>query len=252
MKNLIWMMGMVLTPMAQAQEFKVAKTSGTLIIKEVNHLTMEGHSGNDIIFSSRDRDRESDERAQGLRIINGMGLEDNTGLGLSVIEKGATVEVNQLKKMGGTDIKVLVPKGVTVEYLHTSPHGGDLEIKNFDGVLNISTVHNSINLINTYGSVKARTAHGDIDVALSAVPKNEISLRSAHGHVDLGIPVATNAELQLNSDWGELFVDPNFKIEISNADGMTKYSGKLVGKINGGGPMIEATSNHSNVYLRQK
>jgi len=252
MKNMIWIISLALAVAAQAQEYKVAKASGKLIIKEVNNITIEGHSGNEIIFSSRDRNHETDERAKGLRAVNSMGLEDNTGLGLSVIDKGATVEVNQLKKMGGTDVKVLVPKGVTVEYLHTSPHGGDVEVKNFDGALDISTVHNSIDMVNTYGPIKVQTAHGHIEVALATAPKNEISLKSAHGHVDLGIPVATNAEIQLSSDWGELFVDPDFKIEISNAGSMTRYTSKLRGKINGGGIVIEAISNHNNVYLRKK
>ena len=37
---------------------------------------------------------------QKLRAISGLGLEDNTGLGLSVMEANGVVEVRQLKKNG--------------------------------------------------------------------------------------------------------------------------------------------------------
>jgi hypothetical protein len=116
-----------------AQEFKLNKSSGTLEIREVNNVTIEGHSGNEIVFTSRDNNRDKDERAQGLRAISSMGLEDNTGLGLSVVDKGNVIEVRQLKKMQGPDIKILVPKNVKVVFSHTSPHGHAIEFKNFDG-----------------------------------------------------------------------------------------------------------------------
>src|SRR5262245_38180894 len=106
---------------ASAQEWKLAKSTGKLDIREVNNVTIEGYNGNEIVFSSLDGSREKDKRAEGLRAVSSMGLEDNTGLGLSVVDKGTTFEVSQLKKMDGPRIKIMVPKGVTVFYRHTSP-----------------------------------------------------------------------------------------------------------------------------------
>ncbi|MFM8833364.1 MAG: hypothetical protein ACKOEV_07020, partial [Cytophagales bacterium] len=86
-----------------AQEFKLPKTSGRLEI-HLGRVTVEGHSGNEIIFSSRDRDKDDDDgRAKGLRAINSLGLEDNTGLGINVTDKGNVVEVFQLKKMNSPE-----------------------------------------------------------------------------------------------------------------------------------------------------
>ena len=53
----------------QAQDFKVAKSSGRLEI-HLGKVTVEGHSGNDIIFSSNSSHKDKDERAAGLRAIN--------------------------------------------------------------------------------------------------------------------------------------------------------------------------------------
>src|SRR5688572_31395905 len=117
MKNCILgiALGFFWTGVAIAQEYKLNKNSGTLEIREVNHVTIEGHAGNEIIFSSSD-DGDVDDRAKGLRVIGSMGLEDNTGIGLSVMDKGSIVEVRQLVETDGRDIKILVPKNVIVSY----------------------------------------------------------------------------------------------------------------------------------------
>ena len=53
----------VIAGSAKAQEYKVAKNSGRLEIKEVNQVTIEGHNGNEIVFTSTNRERERDARS---------------------------------------------------------------------------------------------------------------------------------------------------------------------------------------------
>ena len=235
-----------------AQEYKISKSSGTLEIREVNHVIIEGHNGNEIIFSSRDDDHDNDDRAKGLRAISSMGLEDNTGIGLSVMDKGNVVEVRQLKKMEGPDIKILVPKNVVVSYYHTSPHGDEIEIKNFEGKVEVSTVHNGVVLSNATGPLEIKTVHGDIDASFGAAVKGPINIESVHGHVDVALPVATKANMKLKTNFGEILVDPDFKFEIEKTGNMVKYSDNVSGKINGGGIEINLTATHDNVYLRKK
>src|SRR5688572_110669 len=123
MKKIILTLALGVSVMSSlySQEYKVAKSTGRLEIREVNHVSIEGHAGNEIIFTTTRQDRENDERAKGLRALSSLGLEDNTNLGLSVVDKGNVVEVQQLKKTEGPEIKILVPKGVVVFYSHTSP-----------------------------------------------------------------------------------------------------------------------------------
>ena len=49
--------GVLLAASANAQEYKVARSTGRLEIREVNNVSIEGHSGSDIIFTSRNQDR---------------------------------------------------------------------------------------------------------------------------------------------------------------------------------------------------
>lgn len=235
----------------QAQEYKVSKSTGTLEIREVNHVSIEGHSGNEIIFTSRDRDRDDDERAKGLRALSSLGLEDNTGLGLSVVDKGNVIEVQQLKKTDGPNITIMVPKGVVVSYTHSSPYGNEIEVTNFAGEVKISTVHNGVVLNNTTGPMSIKTVHGDIEASLGTAPTASAVFESTHGHVDVAMPVNTKADLTLSTHWGEVLVDPDFKIQIES-NGLVKYSDKISGKLNGGGTDITLTSHHNNVYLRKK
>lgn len=236
-----------------AQEYKVAKSSGKLLIKEVNSVVIEGYNGNEIIFSYRDGAREHDKRADGLRAISSMGIEDNTGMGLSVQDKGNTIEVLQLKKTGGPHVKIQVPKGVTVAYMHSSPYGEEIRLKNVESEIEISTVHNSVELENVTGPVTVKTVHGKIEANFNAAMKSPISIVSVHGLVDITVPVAIKANVSLSTNYGEIFVDPAIKIEFETKDEWTRYGAdKINGKVNGGGLDLTLSSTHNNIYLRKK
>jgi len=254
MRKIVLFIGMIIAgiSIALAQDFKVARTSGRIEIKELNDVTVEGYSGNEIVFSSRDHDKDEDERAKGLRAISNSGLEDNTGLGISVLEKGNVIEVQQLKKMDGPEIKIMVPKGVTISYSHTSPYGGDVKFKNVENEIEVSTVHNEVYLDNVTGPMTVNTVHGGIEANFGPNMKNPISIISVHGHVDVSLPIAAKANLKLGTSYGEIFVDPEFKIDIEKSGNMIKYSDNVTGKINGGGLDVTLSSTHNSVYLRKK
>jgi len=254
-KKVLWILALALgyTMATQAQEYKLAKSSGKLVIKEVNSVEIEGYSGNEIIFSPEDGAREKDKRAEGLRAVSSMGLEDNTGLGLSVQEKGNAIEVYQLKKMGGPRVKIQVPKGVSISYSHTSPYGSDFKVKNVESEIEISTLHNGATLENVTGPMTVKTIHGKIETVFSAAMKAPISIVSVHGLVDVTIPAAAKANVNLSTNYGEMFVDPSIKLEFEGKDEWTRYgSNKVEGKMNGGGLDITLSSTHGNIYLRKK
>ncbi len=236
-----------------SQEFKVAKSSGKLVIKEVNQVTIEGHNGNEIIFSSLDGPKEKDKRAEGLRALNSMGLEDNTDIGLSVQDKGNTIEVYQLKKMDGPRVRILIPKGVSVSITHSSPYGNDIVLKNIDSEIEVSTLHNGIDLDNVTGPLTIKTVHGEINAKLGTSLKSPLSLISMHGLIDITIPAATKANINMSTSYGEMFVDPAIKIDMEEKSDFVRYGGnKINGKINGGGLDLTLSSNHGNIYLRKK
>jgi hypothetical protein len=250
--NFLVAIAILATGAIQAQDYKLSKSSGKLEITDVNDVTIEGTTGSEIIFSSRDNDRDDDDRAKGLRAVSSMGLEDNTGLGLSVIDKGDVVEVRQLKKMDGPDVVIKVPKGIVISYRHSSPYGSDFKLKNLENEIDVSTVHNDVLLENVTGPMSVKTVHGNIDATFGTSIKSPVNIASVHGHVDVGLPAATKATLKLQTSWGEIMVDPELKIEMEKKGNMVEYSDNFNGKINGGGIEMNFSSTHNNVYLRKK
>jgi predicted membrane protein len=255
MKKIVLVIGIMVAIICvtTAQDFKLAKTTGRLEI-HLGNVRVEGHNGNEIIFSSLDNDRDEDEdnRSKGLRAINGSGLDDNTGLGINVADKGNVVEVYQLKKMNSPEIKILVPKGMIVSYEHSSQYGGDAVFKNLENEIEISTHYNSVELENITGPVTAKVIYGHIEANFSQNVKGPLSLVSIYGYVDVTLPLATKANLKLATSYGEILVAPEYKIDIDKDGGMVQYSDKVNGKINGGGMGIDIRSDYGKVYLRKK
>lgn len=238
---------------AMAQEYKLAKSTGKLDIKEVNHLVIEGYNGNEIVFSSLNYAHERDKRAEGLRAVSSMGLEDNTGIGLSVVEKNGVIEVYQLKKMDGPKVKIMVPKGVSISITHTSPYGSGITFRNVESEIEVSTVHSGITLEGVTGPMTVNTVHGKIEADFNATMKAPISIVSVHGLVDVTLPATVKATMTMSTGYGEIFVDPALKLEIDNQGDWQRYgSNKISGKINGGGIEIRLGSSHGNIYLRKK
>ncbi len=234
-----------------AQEFKVPKNTGRLEIN-IGKVTVEGHGGNDIIFSSSDHNREKDKRAEGLRSVNSLGLVDNTGLGIHVEDNNNVVRVRQLKKTNSPDIKILVPKGMIVSFAYESQYGGKATFKNMPNEIEVSAQYNSIELENVTGPLTVKTIYGHVEASLDANMKDPISIVSIYGYVDVSIPSTTKANLKMSTSYGEIFADPAFKIDIDRQGEMVRYSDKVSGKINGGGINIDLSCNYGKVYLRKK
>lgn len=230
-----------------AQEHKIGRSTGRLEI-HTGKVTVEGYSGSEIIFSSRDGKGERDERAEGLRQINQLGLEDNTGLGINVTEKGDVVSVYQLKKTNSPDIRIQVPKGMIVAFEHTSQYGGEATFKNMENEIEVSAQYNSIELENITGPVTIKTIYGHVEATFSANVKGPLSIVSVYGYVDVAIPAVTKANLRLDTSYGEIFVSPDFKIEATGG----RDEDRVTGRINGGGMNIDLSCNYGKVYLRKK
>lgn len=235
-----------------AQEYKVAKNSGRLEV-HLGKVSIEGYSGNEIIFTTNDYRKSKDERAEGLRAINGLGLEDNTGLGINVTESSNSVVVRQLKRTSAPDIKILVPKAVIVAFEHDSQYGGIVKLKNMENEIEISAQYNSVEMENVTGPMTVKSIYGHVEAEFSSDIKNPISIVSIYGYVDITIPATTKANLKLDTSYGEIFVAPELKIEINREGNMVKYSDRVQGKLNGGGPLnIDLASNYGKLYLRKK
>lgn len=253
MKNTnIFIVAFLFLPLVvDAQEFRMAKTSGRLELN-VGRVTVEGHDGNEIIFSSENRKASRDERAEGLRAINGLGLDDNTGLGIHVSDKGNVVEVHQLKNTHSPDLKVRVPRGMIVAFHHESQYGGKARFVNLTNEIEVSAQYNSVELENVTGPLTVETTYGHVTADFNSSIKDPVSIVSIYGYIDVTLPQASKANLKMSTSYGDIFVAPEFNLQMTAKDGMMVYSDRITGTLNGGGVNIDLNCNYGKIYLRKK
>lgn len=256
MKNLKFIIAITLiicSGFASAQEFKI-KANGDKVLKllELNHVEVEGYDGSEIIISTEIEKRGDEERSEGLTAISGLGLVDNTQIGLSVLEKDNAIEVQQLARRTSNKFTVKVPKDVKLFYVHSGVSGKTFVARNISSEIETSTKHNSIRLENVTGPMTINSVHGKIEAIFGTVNQNNpISIISVHGLVDVALPENTKANLRMEAKYGELLT--NMKIDFGKGEEeMESYSSKVKGTLNGGGVELYLVSNHNNVYLRKK
>jgi len=237
-----------------AQEYKMAADNQSrLVLDELNEVAVEGYDGSEVIFTVTNAHHERPERAAGLKAVSGLGLEDNTGIGLAVEKAGNDIKVAQLSRRGDASYKISVPRNISIAYHHSSHEGEDFSVRDVSGELEISTVHNSVDLENVTGPMTVKTVHGDIEAKFSNAIKSPVSIVSAHGDIDVSLPASIKANIEMMSDHGEMYTDMDIAFEKS-AEELRKLSSSVVkGTINGGGEVaIELSSAHGNIYLRKQ
>ncbi len=231
---------------AVAQEYKVDKTISKMTLN-LSSVTVEGYNGNQIIFRSTKEESEMDPRAKGLRVINGSGYTDNTGLGISVRDNGSTLEVNQVA-YSDLSIKIMVPKNVILSLVCRSMvNAGTIRFLNLENEIEISTDYNKIELENVTGPATVGALYGSVDGDFQWThQRTHLGIASIYSTVDVAIPVDTKANVKLSSSHGELLAASELKIEIEKNSEKTiwsRYGSTVNGKLNGGGQNLNRSQN---------
>ncbi len=234
-----------------SKTYKIKKSKGKLLLN-LGKVTVEGYKGNEIVFSVQIEDEEDDKRAEGLQIINALGLTDNTGLGINVNEKDGVLEVNSLKKMSFPDLKILVPENIIVSFKHQSQYGRDVIFKNMQNEIEVATTYNNIQLENITGPATIKSIYGKIEAVFNQNVKGPLSIISVYGLTDVTLPKSIKGNLKTTTKYGEIYVSPDFKIDVEKKEDLTSNGSDLAGKINGGGNDVEVRSDFSKIYLRAK
>jgi hypothetical protein len=236
---------------ARAQEYKVRKSTGKIILN-LPAVMVEGYSGNEIIFSFQHREGEFDPSAEGLQAINSAGYRDNTGLGISVVEKGATMEVNEV--LPDQTIKVLIPKGVIVSFVFNKmTKEKDVLCRNMENEIEIESYNNNIFLENITGPITVRALYGAVFAKFSSPVKGPVHITSIQSSVDVSIPVGTKANLTLKSGHSTILASPDLKIEVEKREvkDIEDNSSMINAKLNGGGIEFTLMSQYGKIYLRK-
>ncbi|MEJ5995326.1 hypothetical protein WG904_12945 [Pedobacter sp. Du54] len=238
---------------ANAQEYRVAKSSGTLKLN-LTSVIVEGYDGKEIVFSGQKvvDEETTDERAKGLVPISSSKYVDNTGLGISVTENGQDLNVNLVAKKPIGMLTVKVPNNIKVSiisnnnglfYTYTSAistthsstdsslnpevktkTANDILIRNLKGEIEVSVYANKVRLENNTGPMSIKTVSGPIEAVFSGEIKGPVSIISATNYVDVTLPSTTKANIEMSSNFGKLYAGKEFKIDLDKVDEKSVYS----------------------------
>jgi DUF4097 and DUF4098 domain-containing protein YvlB len=150
------------------------------------------------------------------------------------------------------DYVIRVPRSASIVFNQVNFFsGGNVEVRDMDGNVELNLKNGDAKLINMGGGVVANTVSGSITVRFAEISKSPSSISSVSGDVDVTMRPSSKASLQLRSISGEVYTD--FDIAMGKTAGdMRRVGGQLVqGTVNGGGTTISLQSVSGDVFVRK-
>lgn len=238
------------------KEFKVTNPGKKLLIT-FGDVYIEGYNGRDVIFLAKVEDKEEDERAKGLRMINGSGQTDNSGIGLFIQTKENVTQAAYVGSFSKDSIRIRVPNNMTISVAsaknsYLASLGSDIELRDITQEIEVSSTISNVKVINVTGPTNIKVAQGDIEARFKTPVKGPISLVTAVGAVDVALPVKLGANVDVRTAMGNIYSADEFRFEqegVSNGD-VQSFNNCIKGKINGGGQDIILKTSVGDVYIR--
>lgn len=142
------------------------------------------------------------------------------------------------------DFYVKIPKDKAVQ---AETVNGTVNIEGMERPLVMKTVNGSLSAKGCRASVKAETTNGSIYLEFSKLlPPDKVSLGTVNGGITLVLPKTTAADIRVSTVNGKIKTD----LPVEVADGWGE--GRLRGRINGGGALIEAETVNGNIAVQSR
>ena len=247
-----FLIALAVSAMIIAQDYKKAFSGSKLELSISNsQVDIEGYDGTEVQIYGMNID-EIPDRAKGLKALHHTG-EDNTGIGLSVIESNGVLKIEKVSKRDG-DYVIKVPRKMNLIIEETTWNGDGFKIMNLEGDVEVYAKGSDIEFRNVSGAIVAETTNGDIMVVLSQLnQQKQSSIKSTNGFVDITLPADTKADLTLKSTNGDIYTDFDLEKEGYSSSRWNSWSSHVyIGKANGGGVKLYLASINDDVFLRKK
>ena len=245
-----------LTAQNSLKEHKTPMSSGTVNVVDIDELIIEGYDGSEVVVSTMMEETEKNDRAKGLKMLNSLGLDDNTGFGISVSKDGNNLNIRQISKHCSCDeVTIKVPKSVNISVAHDNYNAELLRVKDVSSELEITTNYHDVHLEDVTGPMAVKTVYGAIDARFNKVSQaGSVSLYSVYELVDVTIPSNTGMNVTLSAPSGNVYSNADVNItksENNSSHGSCSSGSTIMGTINGGGVEFSVKSAYEDVYFRK-
>lgn len=141
---------------------------------------------------------------------------------------------------------ITLKEGTARAKLNTS--GGDIEIDRAGGPTEVSTSGGDIRINSVAHLISASTSGGDVRAVITEALKQDTLLSTSGGNVDVELVKGAGFQLDASTSGGDVHASG---LTITIEKGGTGKS-KLVGAVNGGGPLLKLRSSGGDVTVRSR
>ena len=233
--------------------YAIPFTKGVLLLNFAPD-TIESYDGNEIVLKSW-VEKEEEAAIDGLVLVSGNGLADNTGLGLFVDRKGESdsVVIRELDMQGIRGVKVMVPEAVKIQLKYNGQYQTErIVFLNLKSELEVAVRFNPIIIKNITGAATVNSMYGSINALFDLPPSMPVSLISSYGNVDVTIPPISKVDLHVKTSWGKIYIAQSLVGKVQKDADSKESREQLKGKLNGGGTPFILSSGWGKIYLRLK
>ncbi|WP_367330416.1 DUF4097 family beta strand repeat-containing protein [Sphingobacterium multivorum] len=235
------------------KEIKVPNLGNKLLLK-LDNVYIEGYKGKDVLITAKVEESEENDRAKGLRVINGSGLSDNSGLGMNIKTEGGVTEISMVGMPLEDSIRIRIPMDLPVTIKGGRGamfNAGEIELKDIRAEVEVASTMGNVNLLNVTGPINVKVAQGDVTAKFVQPVKGPISLVAAMGAVDVAFPKNFGANVDVKSAMGNIYAADEFQFEKQSEEPKSNPMGNAVkGKMNGGGQDVILKTSMGDIYIR--
>ncbi|WP_286841323.1 MULTISPECIES: DUF4097 family beta strand repeat-containing protein [Sphingobacterium] len=235
------------------KEIKVPNLGNKLLLK-LDNVYIEGYKGKDVLITAKVEESEENDRAKGLRVINGSGLSDNSGLGMNIKTEGGVTEISMVGMPLEDSIRIRIPMDLPVTIKGGRGamfNAGEIELKDILAEVEVASTMGNVNLLNVTGPINVKVAQGDVTAKFVQPVKGPISLVAAMGAVDVAFPKNFGANVDVKSAMGNIYAADEFQFEKQSEEPKSTPMGNAVkGKMNGGGQDVILKTSMGDIYIR--
>lgn len=169
------------------------------------------------------------------------------------------VEIREEQATGRVRLETRYPKGlgrssVEVRYTLRVPRGARIDVETVNGSIELAQLIGQVHAETTNGGVRGRdlggavtatSTNGGLDIAMSGVSADGVSLETTNGGIELRLPEQAKGTVSVRCVNGGISVTdlPIEKTETSRR--------RLEGTLNGGGPAIRIETVNGGIRIRR-
>lgn len=261
MRKFIYGVAILLMPLfGFGQDYKInfsnSPENKIVIVASQGNIHIKGYDGNEVRIKAENLEKSAiPERAEGLKSLYN-SAEDNTGLGLSVVQEGKVLKILKASRHEN-NYEIEVPKNVSLSIEQVNWGDADMELSNINGEIEIKSTSGDMTLKNISGPLIANSVSGNLTATFNAIPNGKPSAISlVSGDIDLTMASDSKIDFKLQSIAGEIYTDLNIVSENPNPEqGNLRQIGggyTIQGANNGGGTEFILNTVSGNIFIRKK